>query len=260
MSLAKLVMLAFHLSAEQKSCYTCTMHTPLKNKKHLFFDMDDTVTMTRSPMEDDVYNLYASLTQNVVIVSGAVISQIKKQVRGLPFYFLGQNGNQATDPSGVILWEEKLGEKHTKMISDHILLIQKKFPRIIKDTNDLVEYRGAQISYSLIGHNEEISKKKACDPNQEIRKAILNALPLETNEVEVKIGGTTCLDYFQKGKTKGHNIARLISTLGWNDVDCVYFGDSLFSGGNDESVIGVIDTYPVRNHRETFEILKTSFA
>lgn len=46
--------------------------------------------------------------------------------------------------------------------------------------------------------------------------------------MEVKIGGTTCLDYIEKGKHKG---------------------------GNDESVIGICKTQAIENPAETLKIL-----
>lgn len=235
------------------------MPSNYSQKKHLFFDMDDTVTQTRTPMEDDVYELYASLDYDLIIVSGGTVSQIQKQVRGLPFYTLGQNGNQAYDHTGVLLWNEKLTEAHTEDIFNHISALQKLFTVPVRDPEDIVEHRGSQISYSLIGHNEELQKKKACDPDQQIRKSLLTEVPLNHDEIEVKIGGTTCLDYFQKGKHKGYNITKLLRHTGWNPNSCLYFGDSLFPGGNDETVIGVIDTVPVENHRHTYDILRENF-
>lgn len=229
------------------------------NKKHLFFDMDDTVTQTRSPMEDHIYELYASIPHDLVIVSGAQSTQIGQQVRNLPVYRLGQNGNQAISPSGDVLWEEVLSDTHARNIQEHIQAIREVANISVLNENDLVEHRGAQISYSLIGHNEELLKKKACDPDKELRKSLLTQVPFICDDLEVKIGGTTCFDYFQKGKHKGFNVQRLITHMGWNKDACLYFGDALFPGGNDETVIGVIDTHPVADHLETFEILKKYF-
>lgn len=230
-----------------------------KNRKHLFFDMDDTVTLTRSPMEDDVYKLYASLSHDIIIVSGAHIDQIHLQVRDLPFYKLGQNGNQAIDKNGVVLWEEQLNEKHSEKIRTHIDTMKKLCEHTVADENDLIEHRGAQISYSLIGHHEDTSKKKLFDPTQSIRKSLLERVPFEHDDLEVKIGGTTCFDYFEKGKNKGFNVQKLIEKMGWDKENAIYFGDSLFPGGNDETVIGVIDTVQVRDHRHTYDILEEYF-
>jgi phosphomannomutase len=228
-------------------------------KKHLFFDMDDTVTLTRSRMDDDVYDLFSKLPHDIIIVSGAHIDQIHHQVRGLPFYRLGQNGNQAVHPDTTTLWEEILSDAHTARITEHIAALSRICALPIENPDDLIEHRGAQISYSIIGHHEETAKKKVCDPAQEIRRSLLAQVPFDCDDVEVKIGGTTCFDYFMKGRTKGYNITRLIEHTGWNAADCIYFGDSLFPGGNDESVIGVIETVSVRDHRHTFELLNEYF-
>ena len=47
--------------------------------------------------------------------------------------------------------------------------------------------------------------------------------------------------------------------MDWDINECIYFGDSLFPGGNDETVIGIIDTVAVQNHRHTHDILKENF-
>lgn len=230
-----------------------------KNRKHLFFDMDDTVTLTRSPMEDDVYALYSSLPHDIIIVSGAHIDQIHSQIRGLSFFRLGQNGNQAVNAQNELLWETKLADSHTERIQAHINAMMEMCEHAIADDADLVEHRGAQISYSLIGHHEDTLKKRAFDPHQHIRKSLLEQVPFNHDDLEVKIGGTTCFDYFEKGKNKGFNVRKLIEHMGWNAENAIYFGDSLFPGGNDETVVGVIDTVQVKDHRHTYDILKEHF-
>ena len=47
--------------------------------------------------------------------------------------------------------------------------------------------------------------------------------------------------------------------MGWKKEECVYFGDMLFPGGNDESVIGVIDTEAVENPDDTLNILRSKY-
>lgn len=231
------------------------------NKKatHLFFDLDDTVTLSRSEIDHDMHAFFASFPHDIVIISGAHVDQIHTQTRHLSVYALGQNGNQAHHPSGQVLWEEQLHDEHERTIRDHIATLQVLLAEEVRDINDLVEHRGAQISYSLIGHHEATETKKAYDPDRTKRLALLTSVPFDSEHLEVKIGGTTCFDYFLKGRHKGYNVQRLIEHEGWNASDCVYFGDAICPGGNDETVIGVVETIPVRNHRHTFEILSTHF-
>ena len=42
----------------------------------------------------------------------------------------------------------------------------------------------------------------------------------------------------------------------WNKDECVYFGDGLYPGGNDEAVIGVIETIPVDDHLDCYTKLR----
>lgn len=232
----------------------------LRAKKHLFFDMDDTVTASRSRMEDDAFELYGSLPCDIIIVSGAQISQIDFQIRNLPLYRLGQNGNQAINPSHEHLWNEFLTDEHMAHIHEHIQKVRAVHGVPVLNEDDLIEHRGAQTSYSLIGHHEVLEKKKLCDPDRAVRLSLLEHVPFEHDELEVKIGGTTCFDYFRRGRHKGFNVQRLIDHMQWDKGACVYFGDALVPGGNDETVMGVIDTVPVNNHRHTYDILREHFA
>ena len=74
--------------------------------------------------------------------------------------------------------------------------------------------------------------------------------------------GTTTYDFILAGRNKGYNIIRLIEQLKWKPEDCIYVGDELAPGKNDESVIGVIPTKSVTGPDETFayvnDILKQS--
>lgn len=216
---------------------------------HLFFDLDNTVTRSRSKISPTLKAILSKAKHDIIIVSGATCAQIAWQVDGVNCYKLGQNGNHATRPDESILWEERLSQTDKDAINNHIVSIEKTWP--VSDVMDLVQDRGCQISYSLLGHNEVLEKKEAFDPHSDVRKDILVRFPFNSETIDVQIGGTTCLDYTAKGKHKGFYVNRLIQELGWNKDECIYFGDMLFPGGNDESVIGVIKTQPVDNPEDT---------
>lgn len=216
---------------------------------HIFFDLDNTVTRSRSKIAPEFKNLLTTTSHDVILVSGATCEQIAFQVDGVPCYKLGQNGNHAMSPGGEMLWEEKLTESQKKEILDHIQSIPRAWD--VKDESDLVQDRGCQISYSLLGHNEKIEEKEAFDPDSEKRKTLLREYPFISPTLDVRIGGTTCFDYTAKGKHKGHFVAQLIEQQGWQKDESIYFGDMLFVGGNDESVIGVIETQQVQNPEDT---------
>lgn len=225
--------------------------------RNIFFDLDNTVTRSRSllapPMQEVLVRLLrAGFTLSVV--SGARVEQAKKQLSNFPCFYLGQNGNHAHDGNtGRNLWQRTLTLGEKAEIIRHINSIPLVWS--VSDKNDLIQDRGCQISYSLIGHNEVLEKKEAFDPDGLTRKSILEKFPLVSGTVEAKLGGTTCFDYNQKGKHKGYNIAEFVKRMNWDKKKCLYIGDALFPGGNDDSVVGVIETQSVKNPDETLIFL-----
>lgn len=210
---------------------------------HLFLDLDNTVTESRGKISPEMFETLSGL-ENVIIVSGAEVKQIRAQIGDLNCMILAQNGND--NP----IWTRKLNKRERLEIMNHI----DTFTTKIKE--DQLEDRGAQISYSFVGHHAPIEEKKAFDPKGQYRREVLEKYPLQSDLIEIKIAGTTCFDYLPKGLHKGYNIGKFIDLMGWKKIDCLYIGDALFPGGNDETVIGVIPTFPVENHLENLKFLK----
>lgn len=236
--------------------------------KHVFFDLDDTLTPSRTMMKAEHVPLFVRLckAKDVIVVSGAQESQIKKQIpaeaSGL-YVILSQNGNYAIGKDGTVLWSERFSPEQEQAINAFIRSVHDELALKVRDENDLVEHRGSQISYSLIGHNEAREIKRAFDPDASKRKAILAAHEKDVERlrslgIEITAGGTTCLDIFLLGKNKGFHVPRLIEHEGWSKEDSLYVGDALEPGRNDESVIGVIPTRAVKDPNETFDFIKNN--
>lgn len=229
----------------------------IQDKKHLFFDMDMTIAPARQPILEEMYELLSSLPHSIIIVSGQEVPKIKWQSNNLEAIMLGQNGNHAIDIDGTELWNIPLSEKHQNEIFNHISKLTDIIDHEIKEDWTPIENRGSQITFSPIGNTAPTEVKMSYDPNRKKRDELLEKIPFISDELTVKIGGSTSFDYIHKDRHKGANVTKLITHKKWNVIDCVYFGDGLFPGGNDEAVIGVIDTHPVQNHLHTYEILKT---
>lgn len=188
-------------------------------------------------MESDMEELLASLPHDIVIVSGSTIPQMQTQIPNLAARRLGQNGNHAFDLDGTELWREALTDEHRTQIHDHIAEVTKLLDHELRDEWNPIEDRGAQITFSPIGNTAPIEHKKTYDPDRSKRKALLETVPFESADLVVKIGGSTSFDYFHKDKHKGSNVARVIDHCGWLREDCLYFGDGLYPGGNDEAMM-----------------------
>ncbi len=234
---------------------------PKSHHRHLFFDMDNTLSPARQPLLPEMRELLLSLDQTITIVSGSLVEQIAFQTSDLPAYYLGVNGNHATDIENNELWRNPdLDEKHKKEIAAHIDAIIALLDHDLNPEWHPIEDRGAQITFSPIGNRAPVEHKKVYDPDRKKREAWLQAVPFYSEDIVVKIGGSTSFDYIHKDRHKGVNVARLIKELDLDPAECVYFGDGLYPGGNDETVIGVIDTVPVTSHIDTFEKLLRTYA
>lgn len=224
--------------------------------KHLFFDMDGTVAPFRQLMLSDMKVLLSSLEQDVIIVSGSSLEQMPNQISDLPCYRLGQNGNDATEVDGEKLWYTRLTDTERAEIMTHIDKLVATLDHDLNQEWHPIEDRGAQITFSPVGNTAPVEKKAVYDPDRSKRLKMIDDVPFESEDLVVKIGGSTSLDYIHKDRHKGTNVQKLIDLKGWNKDECVYFGDGLYPGGNDEAVIGVIETIPVTDHLDTYEKLK----
>jgi hypothetical protein len=231
----------------------------MTKKKHLFFDMDMTVAPARQPITQKMFGLLSSLPEDIIIVSGQLVEKIGWQSNQLPAIRMGQNGNHTVDVDGTELWNMSLTDAQRQEILAHIKQLTELLPEQPNPEWHPIEDRGAQITFSPIGNTAPVAIKKAYDPDVTKRFALLKAVPFESDDLVVKIGGSTSFDYFCKDANKGTNVARLIETKGWNKNDCVYYGDGLYPGGNDEAVIGVIETIAVESDEDTFAKLSARY-
>lgn len=227
---------------------------------HLFFDMDGTVTPSRSKIDPKMKELLASLPSTTAIISGSHNDQMDHQMDGLPVIRMGQNGNHVIHPEMGELWFDTLTKEEKVEIMVHAQKVWNACDHKVPDPDDIFEDRGSQISLSLYGHHADPALKKAFDGDFKKRTELLQRFPFVSERVEVKMGGSTCLDYFKKGRNKGFNIDRLIAHMHWNKDECIFFGDALFPGGNDETVVGIIETVQVSDPDDTYSKLSALFS
>jgi phosphomannomutase len=225
--------------------------------KHLFFDMDQTIAPARQPILPEMYKLLSETDLDIVIVSGQEVEKIKWQSNNLNAFVLGQNGNHAVAPDSTLLWDIPLEPHHRDQILDHINEIVSLLEHELNYDWNPIEDRGAQITFSPIGNTAPHELKQAYDPSRVKREHFLKTIPFASPDLVVKIGGSTSLDYIHKDRHKGANVAKLIELMHWNKDDCIYYGDGLYPGGNDEAVIGVIKTELVKDHLDTYQKIKS---
>lgn len=236
-------------------------------KKHFFFDVDGTLARSHMPIDQSMQEILQALRKTgrtVTAVTGSDLRYIRQSIpclwtkEGCDFSALAQSGTMAYDATGGIIWERPLDWRRKLEIFQYIAHVLDSESFAVPNADDLVQDRGAQISFSIYGHNAPIGEKEKIDPDMSVRRALLEKYPFVSDSVEVKIGGTTTFDFFAKGFDKGRNIRDFIALPqhNWPPGECVYFGDRLDTGGNDATVVGVIDTVAVVDPKDCEEKLR----
>lgn len=235
--------------------------------KHIFFDLDGTLTRSHSLINPAHIPLFLRLGEraDMIVVTGGTYPDIKRQLTPAlsgVYVSLAQSGGHAVDKAGRDMWRVEITPEQTKPILELIEKMKRGFNIKVRDEKDCVELRGSQVSYSVLGYNEDVDKKYAFDPTFEKRKEMLARFPeeiahLKSIGIEAAVGGTTTYNFTLIGQDKGSNVRRLCEREGWKKSECLYVGDALNPGENDYAVVGVVDTKAVKDENETFAWIAT---
>ena len=109
-------------------------------KKYIFFDLDNTITRSRSTITKEMSVLLGKLTSSheVIIVSGADAEQIEAQIGkslAKKCWTMGQNGNKCTNKKGKVLWENRINwlQKHEVLNYCHTLYTNSDHKKNVAD-------------------------------------------------------------------------------------------------------------------------------
>ncbi len=242
----------------------------LLHKKIVAFDLDGTLAESKQKLRYDMAELLLRLMKQskVVIISGGAFPQFDKQVlsslREVARIIGTASGAAAHDDAdafgdlillptgGSQRYEFDKASSEWKMIhSVHFPIeLKEKVFMAFDDMRGSEEYdiptdsfgpaiedRGTQMTFSALGQNAPLDKKKAWDPDQAKRKKIKAYLDPILAEADIFIGGSTSIDILPKGCSKATGLCLLLESLGMAKEDMEYVGDALFPGGNDYSVL-----------------------
>ncbi len=229
---------------------------PQRLPKLVAFDIDQTLTDTKTPIDAQMAKLVSQLAErtNVAIVSGAPLSQSLTQVVHLlaltpathaRVFIIPTNGAALYAYDGAHdtwnpLYEHALTtqEKQKIFSAFDTVLTESGFPTVAaeKEYGPLIEDRGSQITYSGLGASAPLSLKKEWDPDFAKRKKLVELLAPLLPDFSLSMGGTTSIDITHSGINKAFGLFRLIEHLSLHAEEVLYIGDALFSGGNDASL------------------------
>lgn len=241
--------------------------------KAVIFDIDGTLTISKSVLEPKTGILLAELMTHIpiAIMSGGSYAQFQKQLlSGIPenahfenLYLFPTSAAQCYKwENGT--WQFLYNNPFTEEEREHILIalhealretgLDQPPPRL---WGEQIEDRGAQITWSALGQQAPIEMKEIWDPDREKRKRLQTALMARIDGFSIRINATSSVDITRQGMTKAYGIRQFSHITTIPITDMLYVGDALFPGGNDEIVKETgIATQQVDNPTETIAIIE----
>lgn len=247
-------------------------------KKLIAFDQDDTINITKLPIDSEMTELLSALMKKykVCIISGTNW-EVMKQNDIDPI--VNRQEELAADFSdyiimpttGTQLWYHEKGEWIQEyahfLTEEQVTIITEKLEKVVKDLGywcqnpkgDIIENRGSQVTFSALGQWALPEEKYNWDPDTKKRKAIVEKLSplLKDQNVQIAMGGSTSIDITLPGIDKAYGMQQLLKFTGLAKEDVLFIGDMLQEGGNDYPVKTLgIDTIEVNNCEDTKRILR----
>jgi HAD superfamily hydrolase (TIGR01484 family) len=245
--------------------------------KTMIFDLDGTLTKSKSPLTPEMGSVLTHLLQKmpVAIMSGGSYAQYQTQfMAGMPadadfsnLYLFPTSAAQCyTYRDGV--WQLLYSNPFTSEEKEKILAalteslreagLDQPPPQL---WGDQTEDRGSQITWSALGQEAPIEEKTAWDPDREKRAPLQAALLARLPGFSIRVNAYSSIDITREGITKAYGIRRYSEIIEIPISDMLYVGDGLFPGGNDEIVKETgVPTQSVTGPDEAAEIIKKVLA
>lgn len=245
-------------------------------KKVIAFDLDDTLSVSKSQADDRMVELLNELLERyqVCVISGGKLEQFKKQ---LPFISSTKDGynlqNMHLMPtcgtryyrfnSSNEDWEQVYAEDFTPAEKSKII---KALNEGVNETNlrekklwgEAIEDRGSQITLSVLGQEAPVEAKAAWDPEDVKKYKLRDAIAKRLPDFEVRAGGMTSIDVTKLGIDKAYGMKKLMDILNIGKDEVLFMGDKMHEGGNDYPIkIMGIDSIAVRDWVDTALAIET---
>ncbi len=229
-----------------------------RNKQLIVFDLDGTLTESKSPLTDDMAQTITKLLEKkkVAIIGGGRWEQFQKQfLKGFscPESLLGNLFLFPTTATAMYRYDG--GWKNVYAItltSEERAKIFNAFEKAFvtvgyehpeKAYGQVLEDRGSQVTFSALGQDivdvlgaEGVAMKEAWGKlpwREKIAAEVEKLVP----EFEVRRGGLSSIDVTKKGIDKAYGLKQIEEHLQIPVGEMFFVGDAIFPGGNDYAVV-----------------------
>lgn len=224
-----------------------------KDKKLIVFDLDGTLTESKSVIDDEMAGLLGKLlaVKQVAVIGGGKYELFQEQLLdrlNLPEELLKNLFIFPTTSTAFYKYEGsqwknvyklELSQEEKKKIFD-------AFEKVFNELNyhpeevywEVVEDRGSEITFSALGQNAPLDLKSEWKKeNSELKLKMVEILQKYLPEMEVRAAGFTSIDITRKGIDKEYGIKQIEKYLGVPVGHMLFVGDALFPGGNDSAAL-----------------------
>ncbi len=247
-------------------------------KKLIAFDQDDTLNVTKMPIEPEMADLLTKLLDKfeVCVISGTgwevmklnepdqMTNATNEQLAKM--HFMPTCGTQywtfdVAKNDWVQHYAHFLSDEQVAKISDALEAAAKKLGYWCDDpVGEIIENRLSQVTFSAVGqYNTPEAKHAWGDADGRKRLEIIREIQPVIDELDViaKVGGTTSVDVTLPGIDKAYGMEKLMEATGLKKDEILFIGDKLDEGGNDRPVLDLgIDCVAVKNWHDTANVLR----
>jgi len=242
-------------------------------KKVIAFDLDDTLSVTKSPIENEMGVTLVRLLEkyDICVISGSSYEQLCMQVvdklDAAPHYLANLHLMPTSGTKYYIYneaakkwqqkYEHKLTEDQKSRAFESLEKNAKKLDFWVDEPyGDIIEDRGSQVTYSALGQKAPSDIKYKWDPSGEKKMKLRDLVAKDLGDMEVRTGGTTSVDVVMMGVDKAYGMRELMNEMKIEKSDILFIGDKLQPGGNDYAVKAMgIDTIEVARWQDTIKVI-----
>jgi phosphomannomutase len=218
------------------------------------FDVDGTLTLSRSPIDSTFHNEFLKFAQSneVCLVTGSdypkTLEQLGQEIINACNLIFNCCGNEIRSKDQIKYRSSWKADGLLYMALEY----EKRRSAFPIRTGKHVEDRVGMINFSIVGRNatkEQRAQYVEWDTKHRERENIAEILKKRFPNLDCSIAGETGLDIYPKGKDKSQ-------VREWIENKLVFFGDRCDQGGNDYPLAKVADVvYNVKNWEETRKII-----
>lgn len=233
------------------------LNPALKKKKLVVFDLDGTLTESKSAMDPEMARLLCVLLGQklVAVIGGGEYELFQKQLLAKLHCPKERLKRLYLFPTTSTRFY-RYGKRGWRMVYAHNLALAERkkiirtFERVFKELNythpqktygKIIEDRGTQVTWSVFGQDiVQVLGKKGVRIKKEwkrkytpVKMKIARLMQKYLPNLEVRAAGYTSVDVTRKGIDKAYGIKQIHKHLGIPVKDMLFIGDALYSGGND---------------------------